>query len=172
MVLKQIAKIMNYNGKFYFKEIEGKKYSKLQITRKKIVDDLIELGCVRHKTFDLKFPFEKVPEEFWGSLIYGYWLGDGWATSSNTKKGYKTFYCGIISSDSFIKDIITIIKEKLNIQSFSQSKHWRSEGVSTLSIANKEGFIKFTHWMTENKILDIPRKTDKITEILNHLRTK
>lgn len=172
IILTQMANIMGYNGKFYFKEIENKKYSKLQISRKKIVEDLIKLGCSSNKTFDLQFPFNNVPEEFWGSLVYGYWLGDGWATSSNTKRGYKTFYCGIISNNKFIEDLIYIIKNKLAINSFSQNKHWRTIGVSTLSIANKIGFIKFTQWMLKDSILDIPRKTQKIREITEYLLGK
>ncbi len=70
------------NGQYYF-----------NINSKKVVSDIISLGCTSKKSLTLTFPsYELIPKNLFNHFIRGYFDGDGWITSN-------TF--GIIGSDAF-----------------------------------------------------------------------
>ena len=73
-----------------------------QVSSKKIVEDLIELGCVPNKSLILKFPTEKqVPKNLWMHFIRGYFDGDGWINND----GKNNLRFGMVGTDDFLNKI-------------------------------------------------------------------
>jgi hypothetical protein len=77
-ILNLFAKAFNYDGK-YFKSTKINKDGSLRytlalpISRKKVANDLIKLGCIPQKTFTLKFPsFDIVPENLFHHFLRGF----------------------------------------------------------------------------------------------------
>lgn len=73
--LEKISKRMNFSG-----PISPKKENKclFYLNRKKVVDDLKNLGLTENKTFKIdNHIFDKVPNEFLNAAIHGYFDGDG-----------------------------------------------------------------------------------------------
>lgn len=74
-------KIKNKNGKEYLA-------STLKIYRKKIVKDLISLGCIENKSLILTFPdYSIVPKHLMRDFTRGYFDGDGCISLSSRRKG-------------------------------------------------------------------------------------
>lgn len=69
-------------------DIDGRGYARLSVSNKRLVEDLINLGCVPRKSLILKFPTEDiVPSKLINHFIRGYMDGDG--CISVYKKKYK-----------------------------------------------------------------------------------
>lgn len=89
---------------------ERKVCKSLRITRKKFVKDLIRLGCVPNKTFNLKWP--SINKKFYRDFVRGFIDGDGcWGLN----KGF--IYFSILCADkNFILSLISHIENKCNIK--------------------------------------------------------
>ena len=86
------------------------KMSAFQVCSKKIVEDLIKLGCVPNKSLILKFPSEKqVPKNLWMHFIRGYFDGDGWVYND----GKNNLRFGMIGTEEFLNEI-----EKFFVETF------------------------------------------------------
>ena len=86
------------------------KMNAFQVSSKKIVEDLIELGCVPNKSLTLMFPSEKqVPKNLWMHFIRGYFDGDGWVY--NGEKNNLRF--GMVGTEEFLNEI-----EKFFVETF------------------------------------------------------
>ncbi len=76
--------IYNEQPPYFIREINNKKYCKLQISSKHMANKLVELGCVPNKTDVLKFPNEKIiSQDLQRHFIRGYFDGDGSITFRN-----------------------------------------------------------------------------------------
>jgi len=59
-------------------DVNRKPQVRLRWTSSKMLDDIKNYNLGPNKTsIDFKFPFDKIPEKYWGSLIRGYIDGDG-----------------------------------------------------------------------------------------------
>lgn len=89
----------------YKDQIKYSKSSFISICSKKIVDDLIKLGCFENKSKIIKFP-NMIPSEFIKDFICGYFDGDGCIHLD--KKNNIKFYisCG---SYIFLSDLMEIL---------------------------------------------------------------
>lgn len=170
-LLEHMRDILGYTGPLYRKTLDGREYVKLQITRRTMVEDLIRHGCIPSKTFCLTLP--SLAPALMGSFLYGYWLGDGWATIAKTSYDYGTrpFNLSIISSTVFCQQVASLLRDTLGVDC-RITPHPRSAGISVLQIKSHEGFKRVWAWMTEHKVLDLPRKTAKAHEILSYIRTR
>jgi len=84
---------------------------KVSINSKKIVSDLINLGCTNNKSKTITMP--KIPDNLIDHFIRGYFDGDGWIIIDKNKK--PAF--GIISgSIEMVKSINNIISERSKIK--------------------------------------------------------
>jgi len=78
----------------YTAKIKGKEYpsAKVCVTNKKIVTDLISLGCTENKSLTLKFPSEnQVPSGLIRHFVRGYFDGDG--CIGTPRYGYQNKSC-------------------------------------------------------------------------------
>ncbi len=170
-VLEQMRNLLGYTGPFYRTKKQERWYVKLQITRRRMVEDLIQHGCVPRKTFTLQLP--SLPPDLMGSFLYGYWLGDGWITISTRayKSGSRPFKLSFISTDAMCHAVAALIKQRFGV-SCAVLPHWRTKGVSELCVRSQEGFRTMWEWMSRHKILDIPRKTAKAQEVLQYISSR
>ena len=113
----------------YTVNCHGKQYesSKVTITNKQIVLDLISLGCVPNKSLILQFPTEnQVPTNLIRHFIRGYFDGDGCIHIDVSKKNASFSILGT-------KDFLTKLKKHLmeNIPNLTQSGHKIKKDSST-----------------------------------------
>ena len=113
----------------YTVNCHGKQYesSKVTITNKQIVLDLISLGCVPNKSLILQFPTEnQVPTNLIRHFIRGYFDGDGCIHIDVNKKNASFSILGT-------KDFLTKLKKHLmeNIPNLTQSGHKIKKDSST-----------------------------------------
>ncbi len=170
-VLEHMQTLLGYTGPLYNTRKKGRQYIKLQVTRRKMVEDLVRHGCVPQKTFSLQLP--SLREDLMGSFLYGYWLGDGWITISKRAYKYGThpFKLAFISTDAMCIAAKALIKERFGVVC-GINPHPRSKGVSALSIQGHHGFQVVWAWMSQHKVLDIPRKTIKAAEVLRYISSR
>jgi hypothetical protein len=105
---------------------------KITISNKKLVDDLITLGCIRNKTFLLNAP--KIDKKYYPDFIRGYFDGDGSITCNNrsykTKKGIKLCktkscqvkFVGTFELLNFILQCLPITNKNLKLYNPKKSK--------------------------------------------------
>lgn len=120
-----------------------------RISNKKIVDDLIKLGCVPQKTFNLTFP--TLPEELIRHFIRGYFDGDG--CIYNGKKASAIIFLGT-------ENMLTEIKSKLPIGIESSIR--KVKNIYSYRIHLNESRLKaITKYLYEDATVYLNRKKAK-----------
>jgi hypothetical protein len=146
-----------------FKGSNGKEYQStgkvLLVNSKKMVKDLIKLGCVQNKTNNIEFP--KIKNELIPSFILGYFDGDGCITQKKVKSG--TYYSVTFTSgsDNFINKIKN---ELLNFGLNSVSKY-NYKTFHRLQISNKIDLIKIKNYFYLGNNFCLDRKKIKFDKI-------
>ena len=95
-----------------------------QVASKKIVEDLIKLGCVPNKTLTKTFPtYNEVPSELMGHFMRGYADGNGGVLSE--KKAWTISTGSELFAKGFLKEINIQIKSDLTyIQKVKDANCW------------------------------------------------
>lgn len=109
-ILKEFLKDLG-GGSLYLDRVV---YSKVLIYSDKLVDDLINLGCVPNKSLILKFPLDSIPNYLVNHFIRGFFDGDG-SVSKVKEIGYTINFTSVQSflnplKESLIKDGIRLSK--------------------------------------------------------------
>ena len=140
------------------KTIGDKTYKsyRLSINRKKMKEDLINLGCIPNKTLKLKFPTERqVPKHLINHFIRGYIDGDGCITNST----YSIMSLEILGTEEFLNGIrkhFDLPNDKyLYDFNHSQIKRLMLTGKNAYNILNK---------IYENSDIFLIRKFNKYKE--------
>lgn len=103
--------IKKYNGAF--------KSSQLRITSKKMVKDLITLGCHQNKSLTVCFPNNStVPADFISHFIRGYFDGDGSVSTSGPQVSFLGTY-------QFLEEIRTILHKTIGTSIVKIHRHNR-----------------------------------------------
>lgn len=93
----------------YTAKIKDEEYpsAKVIVTNKRIVNDLMSLGCIPNKSLTLTFPNQnQVPQRLVRHFIRGYFDGDG---SVYKVKGQKNNVCiSFVGTQSFLQSVINI----------------------------------------------------------------
>lgn len=100
-IIKDITERYMYKG-----QIKNASSTSFSVYSTKIVNDLINLGCVQNKTKFIEFP-NRISHTLIHHFIRGYFDGDG--SIYTTKQPYGFFICG--SSENFLSKISQIFKE-------------------------------------------------------------
>lgn len=89
------------------------KAAKVSVCNKKLVQDLIKLGCVERKSLILTFPsFDIVPKEFVRHFIRGYFDGDGCIHINIERENARLSFNG---TEKFLLRLREILIEELSI---------------------------------------------------------
>lgn len=122
--VKQFANFVlkNHNGEElvhpYTAKLNEEEFpaAKVSVTNKKIVTDLISLGCKANKSLTVKFPTEnQVPKHLQRHFIRGYFDGDGSistpCTSYGPRKNGRTI--SFVGTQEFLQSVIDIFVNKV-----------------------------------------------------------
>jgi len=150
----ETSKFTGKNGKNY--QSTGKV---LLINSKKIVEDLIRLGCGQNKTNSITFPL--IDDTLIPSFILGYFDGDGCITQRNVKN--KTYHSVTFTSGS--KQFLKKIKETLSQNGLSSISEYDYETFYRLQIANKIDLLKIKSYFYDNNYFFLNRKKIKFDKI-------
>ena len=132
------------------------KSNRLTIYSKKLVQDLIRLGCHQNKSLTLKFPTEEqVPKEYIHHFMRGYFDGDGCIC-------YGAFI--VIGTKDFLNKFVFHIRENCDISSAEQ---WKPCGNATeWRHTSKKDAIKIYNYLYKNSTISLKRKENKFKQLL------
>lgn len=161
--LEKFTKRIGYDGPLYV----DKGNSRLMISRRKVFDDLCNLGLCPDKTFKIDdHVFDKIPPEFLSAAIHGYSDGDGSfcvqyrKSNKNIASGMTFSLVGNLSFLSFIKEYLS--KFGVNTSTPKHDKRTKQTYFIYYWI-NKERLAAFEEAMYTNQSQDfLSRKKDKL----------
>lgn len=119
-LLEIFLKCINSNSLIYreFHNKYKKECFKVQLTSKKMFDDLNSIGCVPRKSLILKFP-SNIPKELIHHFIRGYFDGDGTVNVHSPKnsswKRLMSGFCGTRDFLEVLTDYLPFSKKKLQL---------------------------------------------------------
>ena len=123
---------------------------RLTLESKKLVQDLINAGCMERKSFILKFPsFDIVPRNLMQHFIRGFYDGDGCHKAKSKTK----CFIGTVSILDGIRKILredTKIKGKMNITK-SRNIYYLRFGISDTNILNEYMYNNCTIYLERKK---------------------
>jgi len=140
---------------------------RLVIANKHISKRLVELGCIKTKTFKLKFPKESIlPENLYSHFIRGYSDGDG--SIGYTKKKHNGFF-NLVGTKEFLNIIENILKTELNIKVGYSIRHpERNHNITQLSVGGNLQILTVLDWIYNDCSICLNRKFLKYKEIKKH----
>lgn len=180
-ILNKINKAIGSNKPLYFhkkiKKNHQNQYS-IVISNKKMYNDLLKTGLHPNKTYDLKF--KKVfKNSLFQHFLRGYFDGDGWVTLYKRNSKYISKKTGKISFDrkmvaevgftgtNFMCDFLKKYFTDIHINSYLQRDNRHNDKINNLRIKNKEGIVKFYHFIYDNANIFLNRKKNKFLKFLN-----
>lgn len=136
---------------------------KLVVTDKQISEDLVKWGCVKAKTFKLKFPFF-LQKSLIRHFIRGVFDGDG-CINKCTAKGneWASYSFSIVGTDSLLSGIATHLSEVLNIKNppkgrIDRSRKYSSKEIVVLYIRGLNNLYKLMTYLYEDSTIHLERK--------------
>lgn len=146
-----------------FKGKNGKEYQStgkvLLINSKKIVEDLVNLGCGQNKTNSIVFPL--INNDLIPSFILGYFDGDGCITQKKVKD--KLYYSVTFTSGS--ENFLNRIKKELFDFGLKSISKYDYNTFYRLQIANKVDLLKLKNYFYSDCDFALERKKIKFNKI-------
>lgn len=163
VIIDKITKILNYDGPIREKIKKGNRKTQIElcVNRKKMVYDLMKLGCIPNKSMVLKMPtFDQVPENLFNHFIRGVFDGDGSISTDGI--------ANITTTDIFNDKLSDYLTKLLGI---TTRKYYRKKGRNTCSLHfNKQkSTIGFLTWLYGDATIWLDRKYEKWQKILAKL---
>lgn len=141
----------------------GSQYSRLLIASKKTTQDLINHGCVEHKTNILKAPIG-VPDNLKHHFIRGYLDGDGCISYTALKDSYKV---KILGTD----DLLDYIKDYIESNNIATIKHYYKrkpeQTVSSLELGGNLQVLDFLNHIYKDATVYLDRKYERYVSLCN-----
>lgn len=135
----------------YCKKKIGSNQYGIQISNRRISDNLNRLGCIPQKTFTLDFPNEnQVPKLFLRHYLRGFFDGDGWLGKGEIS---------ITSSNLFCQKLSDFLFEEFEIQTRPRAK-----GKVTELCFREFGKQIFLDWIYNNSNIYLERKYKRYLE--------
>lgn len=139
---KSTNKYYNKNGQY-----------SICINRKKVVNDLIKLGCGLRKSLTLKFPsYDIIPKHLFNHFLRGYFDGDGCIQ-------FRSFH--IISSDDFCIRFQKWMMDEMEIESYLK----KQQKISRIFVHKQENIKKMYHFLYDNATIFLTRKKNKFISL-------
>lgn len=144
---------------------KGNESCYIQINCKKLVQKLIDYGCVCNKSLVLKFP-NFINKEMMVHFIRGYFDGDGWIT----KEKYRLKF-GLVGTYEFLYDIRSILMKELNIFKY---KIMKRQSIHCICYGSKKSISDTFNYLYSNATLFLKRKYEifKLGELCHTLNRK
>lgn len=136
-------------------------YIKLAIENKKLSFDLAKHGCLKAKTFIIKFP--ELRKDLVRHFIRGYFDGDGCITQSGK---YPIF--SIVSNENFLNELQLILINELGLNKtkFITRHPERNHNIRTLIYGSFGNCIPIYHYLYDGSNFFMKRKKSKFETFL------
>lgn len=147
-------------------------YAILNVSSRKICEDLAQHGVTPNKTFKLKFPLESLSEDLIPHFMRGVVDGDGSFSSKEKEKSSATF--NVVSNFDFSIEFMNQLVKKAGV---NQTKILKKESIINPEL--KLGIISYSGYNNVNKIYKLlyndanvflVRKKMRAEEILEKIR--
>lgn len=159
-IVEKFKEDIQYDGPLVYKNLQ--KYAKegqiiqnqrmLAVNRRKIVNDLVKLGCKQGKSLTCEFPTEdQVPNEFLGDFLRGYFDGDGCIYTNR---------CDMCGSEAFL----TSFQDKLSLRECRIFLP-KNNKIHRIFINKRKDVLYFLRFIYDNDKFCLKRKKDKYLEI-------
>ena len=159
---KEILEILNNllqpNKPLQYVEIKAKNSAnqyRLVIANKHISQKLVELGCDKAKTHNLKFPTEEqVPSHLIRHFVRGYFDGDG-SVSGDKQKQFS-----FVGTIDFLLPLQQILVKELNFSKtkLDQRHEDREDSIRALRYCGINQCITFRDWLYKDATIYLERK--------------
>ncbi len=167
-LLETVNKFLNYDKPLlYYKRAQPqhKDFAQIIICNEKIYDDLINLGCIRNKSYNKTFPEFMKTNPFLFDFIRGYFDGNGSIylfEKSNKRQGEVK----IVSTLNFATELFNIFKN-LNIVCYVDRDKRTDERIGQFRIRKASEIIKFSNLIYKDLLTKIflDRKFIKFKEL-------
>jgi len=162
-ILVKLRDLIEYTGPISKRISVNEKHQNTYILRiysKELVKDLISLGCIKRKTYNMSFP--KINPIYNSHFIRGFFDGDGCIIKK--KIGY---YFSITGNQKFLHELNSILEKDTGIDSCKISrKNKSSELFGAIQYSKNSDLIKLRNYLYKNHNgLYIERKHNKFFEI-------
>jgi len=134
----------------------------LNISSKKMVNDLHKYGIVFRKTFKLVYP-KNLKSEFHKDYIRGYFDGDGCISKTKSGQGFS-----LLGVEDFLYYIKNILYTSLNL--VSKGSITKCKSISRFVICTGSDLIKLFDFLYYNNCVCLNRKLNKYNDILTKLK--
>jgi len=123
----------------------------IRINSNKLINDLINQGCIPRKTFTINKPI--IDEKFYKDFIRGFYDGDGnFFYSEKTKASVVTIVC---ASEKFREFLIEVMSKIPNIGKIHENKE-----KYTIKIVNIVGIVSFLDYVYKESNIHLKRKKE------------
>ena len=138
----------------------------IYLNSKKMINDLIELGCMQRKTFLIQFPTEdQVPDVFIRHFMRGYFDGDGCIYVRKNNSGVNLF--SVTGTETFIDSYKIKIEKKNNVK----LRQTASKEIKTLELGGNNQIKKIYEFLYRDATIYLNRKKEKFEIINGRLET-
>jgi len=142
---------------------------------KKLSEDLKRLGCMQAKTHCIKFP--NIEERYMSSFIRGYFDGDGcisWGYTPKSNYFGNTIWSSvsITGTEDFCIRLASLLKERLDINSYLYTRHKERDNIKTLGISGNNQIMAFERWIYGDGNLFLERKKIKFKELFEKVEER
>lgn len=142
----------------------------LMINSNKMVQDLINLGCMPCKTFKIKFPtIKQVPTHLIHHFIRGYFDGDGSVCFSEKKNRIEV---KIISNEDFCYALQNTIGQLCNISKFYKYKvcetKYSKQFYTNIGFGSSSSICNFYNFIYKDASIYLKRKRDIFDKFFNY----
>lgn len=168
-------KVYQCKGKSYSLDT---KYCRLIMTSEKLASDLIDKGCVEHKSNIIKFPTEEqVPYSLLRHYIRGYFDGNGSITivRANKDKNRNTvsYKIRFTSTEDMLNGIQNhLLNEGIIKRLYPLSKREQEHIVSNFEFGGNLQSYKFLKWLYEDAEVYLDRKYERYLSLKKYIEQK
>lgn len=170
-IIKKFKEELNSDSNLIYDKRIGKECVGIEITNKKLFDDLYSLGVIPNKTY-LSQSLPKVPDKFLIPFLRGLFDGDG---SLSYKENYNEVHVGFINYNYKITEEFQLIIDKLinkkehnkiinNLNDFGSSYRCQWRG--------RRQVLKILSLLYDNSNIYLKRKFDKYQRLLSTIADK
>lgn len=153
---------------------ENTVYSRIMISSEKMATDLIDKGCVEHKSNILKFPTkEQVPKELLKSYIRGYFDGNGSikiTNGENKTKHFDNYKIAIVSTDDMLNKMQDyFISQGVMYKKHNLHKRKTGQIVSDFDFGGNVQSLIFLEWLYGDASIYLDRKYQRYLKLKDQM---
>lgn len=167
----EILEIFKYKIGLKSKLIYDKKRDliSINISSKKIVDDLAKYGIVNNKTFKTFLP-TNIDDKFYPHLIRGIFDGDGWISiyKNNAKNKYHSTF-GICGNLKLIEDLKFFFESHCNVNKIKITQKAKdNSNFASIMYKSKQNILDICNFLYKDSQYYLKRKYEKYEIIKNN----